>query len=613
MIKKLRELKALVVTRIDTFQKSLFFELLMTSKRWILITFAFGVLSAILNVSTAALFLPSMMRVLDPHQKIPVFNKIDAFAERFFVIDQKYYFYSFLFIFVFMLLKVFFQLMREKVAVKFVIRHSLYIKKRLLNHFNSKEISFFIREGSSVVLTFLDSYVYNSMCVVNSCLSTISYFFTISFSLLLMVKVSWPLSFMVGILSFPLVIISRKLRNSFQKSIAEWGVGLKLMNQDHVNYSAGIRYLKLANEEESESLSILERSKKPYNAYVEYNVIGYVSSQMNELFGVITLSLMVALYFFNPFKVFSSSTALIFSFLMVLARGIQSYNGFLNSLNSFIKDFSFLKRIESLLNDKSEMDTDWGQLNLSGLETNIEFKNLSFIYPQTKRTVLNSVDLIFPKGKHIAIVGPSGSGKSTLVDLILGFYRPTGGQVFVNGKNYQEYKIKDYRKLFGLVSQESNMFFPTIRENLVLFKPDASELEIRRALDQADALEFIDKLPDGVDTVIGERGVKLSGGQKQRLSIARALLHNPQILIFDEATSSLDSLSEARIIESIKKASVGRTSITVAHRLSTVMHCDKIIFLENGWVMEEGSPQELMAKHSRFRKYAESQNLKMSG
>ncbi len=585
----------------------------MTSKRWILITFAFGMLSAILNVTTAALFLPSMMRVLDPHQKIPVFNKIDAFAGRFFLIDQKYFFYSFLFIFLFMLLKVFFQIMRERFSLKFIVRHAAYLKEKLLKYFNSKEISFFIREGSSVVHTSLESYLYNSMNALSVFLNLIVSFFTLCLSLTLMFCVSWSLSFLIAILIVPLVIVSKKLRKAHQRGVAQWGLGLKFMNQDNINYCAGIRYLKLANQEEKESLRILERSKKPFGAYSFYNSISTFTAQVNELFGVMCLFLMVTLFFLNPWQVFSASSGVIFSFLMLLARGIQAYSLFMNSLNGSISNFSFLKKLEDLLNDKKEMDMDWGSLSLSNLETSIEFKNLSFIYPQTKRTVLNSVDLIFPKGKHIAIVGPSGSGKSTLVDLVLGFYRPTGGQVFVNGKNYEEYKIKDYRKLFGLVSQESNMFFPTVRENLVLFKPDASEIEIRRSLDQADALEFIDQLPEGVDTVIGERGVKLSGGQKQRISIARALLHNPQILIFDEATSSLDSLSEARIIESIKKASVGRTSITVAHRLSTVMHCDKIIFLENGWVMEEGSPQELMAKHSRFRKYAESQNLKMSG
>ena len=391
------------------------------------------------------------------------------------------------------------------------------------------------------------------------------------------------------------------------------GGGVKRMNQDHVNYASGIRYLKLASEEERESLQILERSKKPLDGYSMYNLSANFVSQVNELFGISCLFLMVTFFFVNPWQIFSFSSGLIFSFLLVLARGIQSYNSFMGALNGFSFNIAFLKKIEVLLNDKKEMDTDWGSLGLSSFESNIQFQNVTFVYPQTKRLVLNSINLTFPQGKHIALVGPSGSGKSTLVDLVLGFYRPTSGSVVVNGKYYEEYKIKDYRKLFGLVSQESSMSFPTIRENLVLFKQNATELELRRALDQADALEFVDNLPDGIDTVIGERGVKLSGGQKQRLSIARALLHNPQILIFDEATSSLDSLSEAKIIESIKKASVGRTSITVAHRLSTVMHCDRIIFLENGWVVEEGTPQELMSKHSRFRKYAESQNLKMSG
>lgn len=613
MFKKLIEFKALILNKIDSFRKSLFFELLMTSKRWTVLAFAFGLASVVLNLSTSALFIPSMLRVLDPKQKIHIFDKIDYFAEKFFVIDEKYYFYLFLFIFIFMLLKVFFQIMRESFGLKIVVRHSLYLKRRILSFLNSKEISFFVREGSSIVLSSLESYLYNSMIILNLGLTVTLSFCTLVFALILMFAISWPLTSLVAFLCIPLFVVSRRSRNTLRKGVADWSVGVKSMNQDHVNYAAGIRYLKLANKEESESLRMLEKSKKPFEGFSLFTVMAAFIGQTNELFGVICLFLMVIFFFVNPWQIFSVSSGIVFSFLLVLARGIQSYNSFIGAFNGFSLNFSFLKKIEDLLYDKKEMDTNWGSLSLSSFESHIQFQKVSFVYPQTKKNVLNTIDLTFPKEKHIAIVGPSGSGKSTLVDLVLGFYRPTDGEILVNGKNYQEYKIKDYRKLFGLVSQESNMFFPSIRENLILFKPEATELELRRALDQADALEFIDKLPEGIDTVIGERGVKLSGGQKQRLSIARALLHDPQILIFDEATSSLDSLSEARIIESIKKASVGRTSITVAHRLSTVMHCDKIVFLDNGCVLEEGTPQELMAKHSRFRKYAESQNLKMSG
>jgi len=533
MFEKFREFKALALNRIDSFRKSLFFELLMTSKRWTLLAFAFGLGSVILNLSTAALFIPSMLRVLDPKQKIQVFDKIDSFAARFFVIDQKYYFYSFVFIFLFMLLKVFFQLLRDRIGLRIVVHHSYYLKKRILTFFNSKEISYFVREGSSIVLSSLESYLYSSMVVLNLALTLSLSFFTLFFALILMFAISWSLTSLVAVLCVPLFIVSRKFRSTLRKGIADWGLGVKSMNQDHVNYAAGIRYLKLANKEEFESLRILERSKKPFHGYSIYTVMSTFISQINELFGVICLFLMATFFFVNPWQMFSVSSGLVFSFLLVLARGIQSYTIFMNAYNGFSYNYSFLKKVEFLLGDKKEMDTNWGSLSLSSVESNIQFQNVSFAYPQTKRLILNSINLTFPKGKHVAIVGPSGSGKSTLVDLVLGFYRPTNGHVVVNGKNYEEYNIKNYQKLFGLVSQESNMFLSTIRENLVLFKSEASELEIRRALDQADALEFIDKLPEGIDTVIGERGVKLSGGQKQRLSIARALLHDPQILIFD--------------------------------------------------------------------------------
>jgi subfamily B ATP-binding cassette protein MsbA len=613
MIKKLYRLRTRALTRVEAFRKSLLFELLLTSKRWSILALSFGLLSGVLNVGTAALFIPSLMRVLDPNQKIAIFEKIDSFAGNFFVIDRRYHFYFFSFIFLFMVLKIYFFILKEKIGLKMLERHSLFLKKKMLLFFNQKELGYFVREGSSVILSSLETYLYGSMMVGTSLISLCIAFFSLLIVFVFLIKISWSLSLLIALLGVPLFFVARRLKTTLRQALSEWGIGTRFMNQQHVNLAAGIRYLKLGNQQEKESIRILEESKKALSGYAFFQSMASFNLQINETFGVVSVFLMALLFYVNPWHLLSDSSGMFFSFLMVLARGVQFFSQFQNLMNSFNFSLLNLKKIEDVLSDKREMENDWGSLDLFSLKDHVQLENLSFVYPATRRQVLNSIDLQITKGQHLALVGPSGSGKSTLSDLILGFYKPTSGQIKINGKNCKDYKLKDYRKLFGLVSQEATMFFPTIRENLILFKPEATEFEILKALDQADALEFVNKLPEGINTVIGERGIKLSGGQKQRLSIARALLHNPEILIFDEATSSLDSLSEARIIESIKKASVGRTSVTIAHRLSTVMHCDKIIFLENGWIVEEGSPQELMQKQSRFRKYAESQNLKMSG
>ena len=585
----------------------------MISKRWTVLALVFGLVSAVLNVSSAALFFPSLMRLLFINQEIPILNKIDSFAKKFFVIDQKYYFCFFSLIFLCLLLKSFFLFLKERVAAKLVFRHSVYLKQKALGYFNQKTLGYFVREGSSVIHSVLESYLYSGMLVFACWISIVIQGLTLILAMIFLLKLSWSLSFLVALLCIPLYFVSGKLKKSLNKAIAVWGQGIKSMNQEHLNFAAGIRFLKLSNQQEKENSRIMENSKKALKGYVDFSVAGVFVGQINEVFGVTCVFVMALVFYTNPWRLMSFDSGVFFSYLMVLARGVQSYSLFQNNLIVMNFNKSFLHKIEEVLSDKSEMEVGQGSLDLLSLEDSIQVECLSFVYAGTQANVLNSININLEKGKHLALVGPSGSGKSTLADLLLGFYKLTSGQIKINGRNYKDYKLKDYRKLFGLVSQEATMFFPTIRENLILFNPEATDLEIHRALDSADALGFVNKLPDGIDTVIGERGIKLSGGQKQRLSIARALLHNPEILIFDEATSSLDSLSEARIIESIKKASVGRTSITIAHRLSTVMHCDKVIFLENGWIVEEGSPQELMQKQSRFRKYAESQNLKMSG
>ena len=221
---------------------------------------------------------------------------------------------------------------------------------------------------------------------------------------------------------------------------------------------------------------------------------------------------------------------------------------------------------------------------------------MRFKYNENESEVLHDINLTINKGETVAFVGMSGGGKSTLISLIPRFYDVTAGEINIDGNNVKDFLTGSLRNQIGLVQQDNILFSDTVRENILLGRPDATEEEIVEAAKMANAHDFIINLPEGYDTEVGERGVKLSGGQKQRLSIARIFLNNPPILILDEATSALDLESEAIIQEALDVLSKDRTTLIVAHRLSTITHADKIVVMENGQIVETGTHQELIAK-----------------
>ena len=223
----------------------------------------------------------------------------------------------------------------------------------------------------------------------------------------------------------------------------------------------------------------------------------------------------------------------------------------------------------------------------------MEFRGVDFSYNGDKIKALSKINLTINPGCITALVGPSGGGKTTLARMVYRHYDPTSGGVFLDGKDLREYDLYAFRKFMSIVPQEVEVFDLTVGENIAYAKPDANFEDIEAVAKMANADEFIKKLPDGYNTKVGERGVKLSGGQRQRLGIARALLVNPRILIFDEATSSLDSQSEKLIQEAMGRISKGRTTIIIAHRLSTIKKADKIVVIDNGEIVEEGSHAEL--------------------
>jgi ATP-binding cassette subfamily B protein/subfamily B ATP-binding cassette protein MsbA len=237
----------------------------------------------------------------------------------------------------------------------------------------------------------------------------------------------------------------------------------------------------------------------------------------------------------------------------------------------------------------------------------ITFKDVSFTYAGSDEPVLHDVNLDVRPGEMVALVGPSGAGKTTLCNLVARFYDPTTGAVLLDGTDLRDIAVDSYRRLLGIVEQDTFLFDGTIADNIAYGRRDAGDEEIHDAARRANAHEFIEKLDRGYDTLIGERGVKLSGGQRQRLTIARAILADPKILILDEATSNLDTESERLIQSSLRELMLGRTSFVIAHRLSTIRHADRILVIEAGRIVEQGTHDELMAHSGRYRQMVDLQ------
>jgi ABC-type multidrug transport system fused ATPase/permease subunit len=265
-----------------------------------------------------------------------------------------------------------------------------------------------------------------------------------------------------------------------------------------------------------------------------------------------------------------------------------------------------LDRIREVMAMPTEVEHDKELSPLASISGRIEFENVEFEYDEAV-PVLKRVSFVAEAGTTTALVGSSGSGKSTILSLVLNFIRPAKGTVRIDGKDLQSVRLNDYRRHLGVVLQDNFLFDGTILDNIRFSKPQANLERIREVCRIANADEFIEKFPDSYETVVGERGVKLSGGQRQRIAIARALLADPRILILDEATSSLDSESEALIQEGLKRLRQGRTTFVIAHRLSTIRSADQILVVEGGEIVERGTHETLIALDGRYKQLYDKQ------
>jgi subfamily B ATP-binding cassette protein MsbA len=293
------------------------------------------------------------------------------------------------------------------------------------------------------------------------------------------------------------------------------------------------------------------------------------------------------------------------SFLAFIAYAVMTYRPLKNfaELNAQLQlGLASSERIFELLDQKPSVREASGAGKLPAFSKTIAFENLSFRYPTQERWALHGINLTVKAGEIVALVGSSGAGKTSLALLVPRFYDPVSGRLLIDGHDIQNVTFDSLRGQIGLVTQEVLLFNETVRYNIAYGRKNATEIEIQEAAQAANAHTFIERLPQGYDTVIGERGVRLSGGERQRLSIARAILKNPPILLLDEATSALDAESERLVQEALERLMERRTALVIAHRLSTVRRADRIIVLEHGRIIEEGDHSSLLTQQGTYYK-----------
>ena len=331
-----------------------------------------------------------------------------------------------------------------------------------------------------------------------------------------------------------------------------------------------------------------------------------LASPVSETLGVMIVA---GILFFGGSLVLDKTSGITPSefllFLGVFAQVIQPAKNFSNGITSVQKGTISAQRIFSVIDTTPHIRNKPGARTLDTFRDQIEFKNVSFAYD--KDHVLRDINLTIRKGKTIALVGPSGGGKSTLADLVPRFYDPASGEVLLDGISMTDYDVESLRRVMGVVTQESILFNDTIFNNIAFGMENVPEGDVIHAAKVANAHDFIMETEQGYQTTIGERGTKLSGGQRQRLSIARAVLKNPPILILDEATSALDSESEKLVQDALNNLMQNRTSIVIAHRLSTIQHADEIIVVQGGRIVERGRHEDLIGKSGLYRKLNEIQ------
>jgi subfamily B ATP-binding cassette protein MsbA len=410
------------------------------------------------------------------------------------------------------------------------------------------------------------------------------------------------LLFVVPLSALVLVKISRRLRKLSTRGQESMGDMASVLKEAF----SGIRIVKAYGKEEVEGQRFENTNLSFRHAVQKSAQVSAVASPIMELIGGIGIAVIV---WYGGYLVITTSMkpGAFFSFLTAMFMAYTPIKRLSNANQTIQNALAAAQRVFDVLDIENEQDKDVGKQSLPPISRSLEFRDVSFQYEGSEEMALRNISLTIRVGEVVALVGSSGSGKSTMISLVPRFYRPSQGNILIDGHDIRQVARASLRRQIGIVSQETVLFDDTVRNNISYGRPEANDEEVLQAAKAAFAWEFIERLPMGLETLVGENGVKLSGGQRQRLAIARAILRDPPILILDEATSSLDSESEKLVQEALSNLMKNRTTLVIAHRLSTVQHADRIIVLDKGQIVETGTHHELLQKNGHYTRLHQTQ------
>ena len=488
------------------------------------------------------------------------------------------------------------------------------IRNQIYQKINSLSLGFFSEERKGDIIARMSGDVQE---VENSIMSSLDMLFKnpilILFYFVTLICISWQLTLFTILFVPPfgwfMGVVGKKLKAHSIEAQALWSDTMSMVEET----LGGLRIIKAFCAEEKMNKRFNQVNSSYRDNIMRVNIRQQMAHPMSEFLGTI---LIVVVLWFGGILVLDygriDGPTIIF-YLVMLYSIINPLKEFSKASYNIPKGLASMERIDKILQAEVEIKDKENPEHISSFEHQIEFRHVSFAYTDRKSAelvyVLKDINLVIPKGKTVALVGQSGSGKSTMVDLIPRYYDVQEGEVLIDGINVKGLAVHDLRMLIGNVNQEAILFNASFKDNIRFGKTDATDEEIANAAKIANAYEFITKSEKGFDTNIGDRGGRLSGGQRQRVSIARAILKNPPILILDEATSALDTESERLVQDALEKLMKTRTTVAVAHRLSTIKHADEICVLHEGKIVERGTHEELIEKEGYYKKLHDMQQV----
>jgi len=415
-------------------------------------------------------------------------------------------------------------------------------------------------------------------------------------------KLATVLILVMPISTYAIVKIGKRLRKLAargQESMGDMASALK-------ESFAGIRIVKAYGGEHLEQQRFAKGNSAYLRTVMKSAQLGALSAPLLEAIGIGGIAFIV---WYGGFLVIDEQMkpGEFFSFLAAMFIAYTPVKKLAGANSQVQRAIAAANRVFEMLDQEHEFVHDHGRAELPAISRSLEFQNVSFSYEGSDEPEIEHVHLTVEFGEVVALVGKSGSGKSTLMSLVPRFHDPSEGRILIDGRDIRDVTLTSLRAQIAIVSQETVLFDETVRANVAYGRPEASEEDIIRAARAGHAWEFIEELPDGLDTLIGENGVNLSGGQRQRLAIARAMLRNPPVLILDEATSALDTESERNVQAALAELMKNRTTLVIAHRLSTVQHADRIIVLDEGRIVEEGLHHELLRRNGMYTRLYQTQ------